>query len=175
MICGETTAVVTFALASALCCCLLGCAPAIPYAVPGGSEVERDELVIGWSVNGERVARKGLLPAPGCYVLGVTYRKDYDYVKGKGPDRAVSVASPALAMIEASSRAEHKEYEADQIPFALTIRAGHSYWVTATFTGDAFLGRVIERDAAGEKTAVFEPARSVQELRECEAKTPPAR
>lgn len=43
------------------------------------------------------------------------------------------------------------------IRFFVPARAGHTYWVTATFTGNEFLPRIVELDASGASLRRFEP------------------
>ena len=53
---------------------------------------------------------------------------------------------------------EVNDYETlKPIQFFVPTRAGYTYWVTATFTGDQFLPRVVELEPTGEAAARFLP------------------
>lgn len=61
--------------------------------------MQRDELVDGWGVNGEKVCPKVIEAAPGCYVLEVTYSTKY--VKQRGD--SVFIAHPVWPIIAAGT------------------------------------------------------------------------
>jgi hypothetical protein len=56
--------------------------------------------------------------------------------------------------------------------FALQVRREHSYYVTATFDGDEFIPRIVESNAAAERTREVLPARSMEELEQCKQQGP---
>ncbi|HYJ09593.1 MAG TPA: hypothetical protein VEX18_11305 [Polyangiaceae bacterium] len=58
------------------------------------------------------------------------------------------------------------------VPFALQLRRQHTYHVTATFDGDQFFPRILELNAAAERTREIVPVRTKQELDSCKAKGP---
>ncbi|HKY39125.1 MAG TPA: hypothetical protein VJN18_24470 [Polyangiaceae bacterium] len=151
-----------------------GCAPRVAYDVQSGFPVERDRIVASWRVNGELVELKSLNPAPGCYVLGVKYSEQYVSTQtgGRATGLAMNLAGPFAAMGAFMAELKHSKYESELVPYALEVHEGHEYWVTATFTGDEFLGRIIETKQGGERVGQIEPAQSVQELRDCAARTP---
>jgi len=43
------------------------------------------------------------------------------------------------------------------IRFFIPAKAGRKYWVTATFTGDQFLPRVVEIEPSGDSVGTFLP------------------
>jgi hypothetical protein len=139
------------------------------YDSPGGSVISRERRVQSWTVNGERVETKFLEPEPGCYALGVKYKETFDGMRQPGV--VALVGSGQLEMMELAAQLMaagfHKEYESGSVAFALQVRSNHTYWVTSTFTGDEFIGRIVETNELGERVGAIEPARTAQELSDC--------
>ena len=94
------------------------------------------------------------LVGAGCRVFRAKYKESYTVW---GEKKAVRKGlghglGPALANTEV-----HTYETLTPIDFFVPVRAGYAYWVTATFTGDQFLPRVVESGPSGEATARFEP------------------
>lgn len=139
------------------------------YNAEHGSVVSRDRLVDSWDVNGERVEGKFLAPEPGCYALSVKYREIYSGFHD--PGSALPTPFPRLnAMVGAAqimAAAYHKEYESGTVAFALEVKPKYTYWVTATFNGDEFFGRIVETNEQGERVGQIDPASTSQVLLDC--------
>lgn len=132
--------------------------------------VKRDENVKTWRVNGEKVCPKVIRAAPGCYVLEVEYGVSYTKYH---PDKSgIGFISPAAGLIEQAAQTTHRSYRSGAVPFALRLRENANYYVTATFTGDEFLPRVIESDGTGARLQQIEPASSQVELDACRTGAP---
>lgn len=144
-------------------CCSTGRFPSKDHGatVP----VKRDENVAHWRVNGEKVCPKLIWAAPGCYVLEVEY--EASFTKYHPHKSGVGFFSPIAGAVEQAAQTTHHEYSSSRIPFALRLRENANYFVTATFTGDEFLPRIVGYDGAGNRLASIEPARSRQELEAC--------
>jgi len=129
--------------------------------------IKRDENVGRWWVNGDKVCPKLMWAAPGCYVLEVEYEASFTKYH---PDKSgIGILSPVAGVVEQAAQTTHHEYGSSRIPFALRLREGANYFVTATFTGDEFLPRIVGYDGAGNRLLPIEPARSKQELDACAA------
>jgi hypothetical protein len=143
-----------------------------------GINVTRDEQVEAWKVNGEKVCPWVILATPGCYVLEVKYSASYTRLRGGKEGVALMVLNPVIGVAAAAggvaANSTHHEYESSYVPFALRLRYGVTYYVTSTFTGDDFLPRIVESNAAGVRIGQLDPARSVQELEDCRTGKPPA-
>jgi hypothetical protein len=153
-------------------CCTNG---RYPSDLKGGIHVRQDEFVDSWRVNGEKVCAREIRATPGCYLLEVEYGASYS--RQHGDMNALVFVSPVAAVIGFEASRTRASYESGRVPFALRVRYPNSYYVTATFTGDQFLPRIIESNAAGERLGQIDPARSDQELADCKAgkpATPPA-
>jgi hypothetical protein len=148
-------------------CCVSG---RFPSDLKGGSRVRRDEFVDAWRVNGAKVCSKEIWAASGCYVLEVEYNATYR--KQNSDVNAMNLISPIAGLIEAEANTTYATYDSGRVPFALRIRSPNSYYVTATFTGDQFIPRIIELDAAGERLGQIDPIRSARELADCRAGRP---
>jgi hypothetical protein len=131
--------------------------------------VDVDELVEDWRVNSETVPARFIHADDACYLLQVKYREDYLRVHGASSLWGVS---PLAAAIDTAARTRTSHYETGYVAFALQLRARHTYYVTATFDGDQFWPRIIEVNAAAERTREILPARSTQELDACKARGP---
>ena len=155
----------------ALGCCSLGRYPA---DIKSGVHVRRDELVEGWRVNGQKVCAKEIVAVPACYVLEVQYGASYAKYNGKDTLGERMMVPGTLALIAREDQTTRNEYHSSLVPFALRLNARASYFVTATFTGDEFLPRVIVLDAAGNRLGQIDPASGPAELRACgDGKPPP--
>jgi hypothetical protein len=144
-----------------------------PSDLKGGVGVGKDRIVKAWRVNGEKVCSQVIWATPACYVLEVEY--DISFVNvGAYSGGLGLVAGPAVAGVAALANTSKTDYSSGRVPFALRLRNGAQYYVTATFTGDEFLPRIVEQNAAGERIAEITPARTGQELDDCRAGKPPA-
>ena len=104
----------------------------------------------------------------GCYVLEAKYSADYMRLHG-GTGRLWSL-SLIVGAVDTASRVHEAHYESEFVPFALLTRRDYTYYVTSTFTGDEFIPRIVELNAAGERIREIKPAKSTKELDAC----PPA-
>jgi len=130
-----------------------------------------DERVDDWRVNGEAIGPRFIHAADGCYLLEAKYSEDYARVHGAS---SLWGLSPAAALIDTAVRTETSHYETGYVPFALQLRSEHTYHVTATFDGDEFKPRILELNAAAERTREILPVRSSQELDSCKTRSPGA-
>ena len=148
----------------ALGCCSLG---RYPSDIKTGVHVRHDELVEGWRVNGRSVCAKEIVAVPACYVLEVAYGASYDKYNGRHSLGEALIVPSTLLEIAKEEQTTHNEYHSSLVPFALRLDSRASYYVTATFTGDEFLPRIIVLDAAGKRLGQIDPARSPAELQAC--------
>ncbi len=141
---------------------------------PGGSSepirISSDERVDDWRVSGEGDCPRFVQAIDGCYVLEVKYREDYTRVRG-GLSQLWAI-NPLAAGIDTAARSHTSHYETGYVLFALQLQKKHGYYVTATFDGDKFMPRIVETNAAAERTREVFPASSLQELERCKAKGP---
>jgi hypothetical protein len=164
---GRILKLVAFAWLAAGCCTN----GRYPSDLKGGVGVGKDKIVKAWRVNGEKVCSSVIWGAPACYVLEVEY--DISFVNVGDYSRGIALAGgPAVAGISALANTKKTDYSTGRVPFALRLRNGAQYYVTATFTGDEFLPRIVEQNAAGERISEITPARSQQELEDCRAGKP---
>jgi hypothetical protein len=138
--------------------------------VVGGSIVNRDGYVHEWRVSGDKVCRKFIEAGPGCLVLDVEY--DQKYVRTEPGPYLSGLVSPVFALAEEEERTHRTEYQA-WARFAIPVEMGRGYFVTATFTGDVFLPRIVVMDVNGNKIGEIQPARSQQEVSGCLAGASP--
>jgi hypothetical protein len=146
------------------------CQPKANFPAAELNRVSSDERVDDWRVSGEKKCPRVIQAIDGCYVLEVKYVADYRRVKG-GTSRLWGL-SPLAAAIDTAVRTRTTNYETDYVLFALPVRRQHSYYVTATFDGDEFAPRVVETNAAAERTQEIFPAASLQELELCKRHGP---
>jgi hypothetical protein len=102
----------------------------------------------------------GLLVEPGCRTLTAKYEEAFDVSGAKQARRkGVSNSPSAIGNLAAEiANSEHHDYETTKpIRFNFDAKAGHQYWVTASFTGDQFIPRLVELDASGEASATYLP------------------
>ncbi len=144
-----------------------------PSDLKGGIHVRQDEFVDSWRVNGGKVCPKEIFAAPGCYVLEVEYSASYSKAK-KGGLSPLGIMSPLVGVVEQEENRTRATYDSGRVPFALRLRQGNSYYVTATFTGDQFLPRIIESNAVGERLGQIDPVLDDKELDDCRAGRPAA-
>jgi hypothetical protein len=147
---------------------LQGCGlrPCSPGQLRERTRIDLDERVDDWRVNGEAISQRFIHAADGCFLLEAKYSEDYTRVHGASSLWGVS---PVAALIDTAARTETSHYETGYVPFALQLRSQHTYHVTATFDGDEFRPRIIEMNAAAERTREILPARSTQELDACKS------
>lgn len=102
----------------------------------------------------------GLLVEPGCRTLTAKYEEAFD-VSGEKKSRKKGVSNSPIAVANlgaAIANSEHHDYETTKpIRFNFDAKAGRKYWVTASFTGDQFIPRLVELDPSGEASATYLP------------------
>jgi hypothetical protein len=164
--------VTTFAACSMLGLTLQGCGlrPCSPGQLSERTRIDLDERVDDWRVNGETITPRFIHAADGCYLLEVKYREDYT----RSGTSSLWAISPLAAAIDTAAGTETSHYETRYVPFALQLSRQHTYYVTATFDGDQFRPRIIELNAAAERTREVLPLRSRQDLDFCKAHGPRA-
>jgi hypothetical protein len=147
------------------------CHPAGPkFASSELGRIKSDELVDDWRVSGETGCPDVVQATDGCYVLEVKYQAKYTYMAGGSSFWGLGTGAAIDAL--AQGRIHESEYETGYVPFALQLHPQHSYYVTATFDGDKFMPRIVETNAAAERTREISPARSLEELEQCKAHGP---
>lgn len=140
--------------------------PKAPVVPPVEVYITRDERVDDWRLDGVENC-PGVLRVPvGCYVLEAKFEESYTRVHGASSLWGISWAAAAL---DTATRIHSSKYETDYVPFAVTLRPGHRYYVTATFDGDVFSPRIVELNANAERTLEVLPAASVDEVKACKA------
>lgn len=132
--------------------------------------IRSDERVDDWRVSGETHCPRDVRALAGCYVLEVKYREDYTRVRG-GVSQLWAF-SPIAGAVDTAVSTHSTHYETGYVLFAAPLRRERSYYVTATFDGDEFMPRIIETNAAEERTREIFPATSLQELERCKAQPP---
>jgi hypothetical protein len=165
--------VTTFAVWPMLGLTLQGCgvSPCSPSQLRERTRINLDERVDDWRVNGETIHQRFIHVADGCYRLEVRYSEDYARVHGASSLWGIS---PVAAAIDTASRTQTSHYETGYVPFALQVRSHYDYHITATFDGDEFRPRIVELNAAAERTREILPLRSTQELDSCGNRGPGA-
>jgi len=144
--------------------CVTGCmktylAPALPanqLARVKFDSITRDMKVDGLSLPSgtDGKPRSEILVEAGCRALTVKFEASYFIWGDKKADRAGLGTGLAATL----ANTEQHDYETMKpIRFFIPARAGSKYWVTATFTGDEFLPRVVESDASGNTVRKFLP------------------
>jgi hypothetical protein len=115
-------------------------------------DMEVDGLPLPWAKDGKRPSE--ILVGVGCRVLTVRYEASYFVWGAKKADRAGLGTGLAATL----ANTEQHDYETmKRIRFFIPARTGSKYWVTATFTGDEFLPRIVESDASGNTVRKFLP------------------
>jgi hypothetical protein len=90
----------------------------------------------------------------GCRQLTVKYEQSY-FIWGEKKAKRAGVGTGLAAVL---ANTEQHNYETMKpIRFFVPARAGRKYWVTATFTGDEFLPRIVESDPSGDTVSKFLP------------------
>lgn len=90
----------------------------------------------------------------GCRALTVRYEQSY-FIWG---DKKAARAGLGTGLAATLANTEQHDYETIKpIRFLIPARPGRKYWVTATFTGDEFLPRIVESDASGDTLRKFLP------------------
>lgn len=141
-----------------------------PSDVSGGATIHQDQYVERWRLNGEAVCKKIIQAAFGCYLLEVEYGAKYVNTKNAGPPYFSAMIHPLGPFIEHEERTHRAEYHSPLVHFALPVEHLRWYEVTATFTGDEFLPRVVITDQYGQRLGELGPAKSVEELEDCRAR-----
>ncbi len=100
-------------------------------------------------------ARTEFFVGTGCRQLSAKYEESY-FIWDETTLRYV--ASSAVHTAVALAESESHDYQTMKpIRFFIPARAGYKYWVTASFTGDEFLPRVVEIDPSGDAGRKFLP------------------
>ena len=147
--------------------CIMGCMQTYrPPALPANQlakvkfdSIARDAEIDGLSLPSVTVSKEGgrsneIYVGAGCHILTVKYEQSYFIWGEKKSDRAGLGTSLAPTL----ANTEQHDYETmKRIRFLIPVRAGRKYWVTATFTGDEFLPRIVESDSSGETMRKFLP------------------
>jgi len=145
--------------------CIMGCmqtyrAPALPanqLARVKFDSIAHDVEIDGMSlpaVREEKGKSNEIYVGVGCHILTVKYEQSYFIWGAKKSERAGLGTGLAATL----ANTEQHDYETmKRIRFFIPVRAGSKYWVTATFTGDEFLPRIVESDSSGETTHKFLP------------------
>ena len=90
----------------------------------------------------------------GCRSLTAKYEASY-FIWGERKARKAGHGSGLAAVL---ANTEVHDYETMKpIQFFIPAKAGRRYWVTATFTGDEFLPRVVEIEPSGDAVRKFQP------------------
>jgi hypothetical protein len=90
----------------------------------------------------------------GCRKLTAKYEESYFIWGGKKAGKAGLGTGLAVSL----ANTEQHDYETMKpIRFFIPTKAGRKYWVTATFTGDEFLPRVVEIEPSGDAVNKFLP------------------
>jgi hypothetical protein len=143
----------------------------------GGAGITRDEYVEEWRVNGEKVCRNVFAAAQGCYVLEVTYSAKMTIASDRALHDALfgrerKPSDPRGVSYKKEPEVRDTTYRSNAAPFALAVRDGHQYFVSATFTGDEFLPHIVEYDPTGKKLREIVPAETAAELDSCRRASP---
>lgn len=94
------------------------------------------------------------LVGTGCRVLSAKYEESF-FIWG---DKKAVREGYCDGLLPVLSYTESHNYETlKPIAFFVPVRAGYTYWLTATFTGKEFLPRVVEIEPSGESVARFLP------------------
>jgi hypothetical protein len=94
--------------------------------------------------------------ASGCRTLLAKYEDSF-FIWGEKRARRKGLGTGLLPVL---SETEAHNYETTEpIRFFIPVKGGHRYWITATFTGDEFLPRVVELDQNGDTVNRFFPDR----------------
>ncbi|HWP07764.1 MAG TPA: hypothetical protein VNN72_18560 [Polyangiaceae bacterium] len=91
---------------------------------------------------------------PGCHALVASYEVSYIAINDKSRRERTGESIMAGGAI---ARQRNDYATTRPVEFFVLAKAGNKYWVTATFTGDEFLPRVVELNPAGDSTATFLP------------------
>jgi hypothetical protein len=90
----------------------------------------------------------------GCRTLTAKYEQSY-FIWGE--KKAIKRGLGAGLAASLANTEQHDYETMKPIRFFIPAKAGHKYWVTATFTGDEFLPRVVETDPANDTVAKYLP------------------
>jgi hypothetical protein len=102
--------------------------------------------------NGQK--RKAFFVGTGCRKLTVKYEESY-FIWGEKKAKKSGLGSGLGAAL---ANTEVHAYETMKpIRFFIPAKAGRNYWLTATFTGDEFLPRIVEIEPSGDAVQKFEP------------------
>jgi hypothetical protein len=94
------------------------------------------------------------LVGPGCRELTAKYEESF-FIWGKKRAERKGIGGSLWTIL--SETETHTYTTLKPIRFFVPVRAGYTYWVTATFTGEQFLPRVVEIEPSGESSAKFLP------------------
>ncbi|HEY5376106.1 MAG TPA: hypothetical protein VIK01_20640 [Polyangiaceae bacterium] len=102
--------------------------------------------------NGQKL--KEFFVGAGCREVTAKYEESYFIWGGKKAEKAGLGTGLAVSL----ANTEQHDYETMKpIRFFVPTKAGRKYWITATFTGDEFLPRVVEIEPSGDAVNKFLP------------------
>lgn len=114
------------------------------------STVEVDGLPVAAGKAGP--AAREFPVGPGCRKFAVKYEESY-FIWGEKKAKKEGLGAGLGAAL---AKTEVHDYETMRpILFFIPTKPGRKYWITATFTGDEFLPRVVESDSTDTTTATF--------------------
>jgi hypothetical protein len=136
--------------------------PAVPDSQLAVASIDSRAKVLtidGLAIKPKRGTPRLFLIGTGCRAVTVKYEESFfswgdkrAMKKGLGTGLEVAIAETEI-----------HDYETTKpIRFFVPARAGHTYWVTATFTGDEFIPRVVEVAPDGTSIGKFLPDRPCQ-------------
>ncbi len=110
--------------------------------------------VDGLPVRALSAGAEGFFVGAGCRKIHAKYEESY-FIWGDKKARRAGLGS---GLIPALAHTEEHDYETMKpIRFFIPAKPGRKYWVTATFTGDQFLPRVVEIAPNGDAVDTFLP------------------
>ncbi len=91
----------------------------------------------------------------GCHAIEVEYRDTFHdrFKECKRFDSGKTIYNKCTGL----RLSDEHSYSTAAVKFFVRARPPNQYWVTATFTGDKFIPRVVELDASGQATATLAP------------------
>ncbi len=116
------------------------------------SVLDVDGLPPPSSHNGQKL--KEFFVGAGCRKVTAKYEESY-FIWG---DKKAKKAGLGTGLAASLANTEQHDYETMKpIRFFIPAKAGRKYWVTATFTGDEFLPRIVEIEPSGDTVSKFLP------------------
>jgi hypothetical protein len=129
--------------------------PAVPAAQLATGSVDVRASILELDGLPVRITRsREFLVGAGCRSITVKYEESYFIWGEKKALRKGLGTGLEVALAES----EVHSYETTKpIHFFVPARAGYRYWITATFTGEAFIPRVVEIAPSGDAVKRFLP------------------